>query len=203
MWGNELSHSKVSSHFGNWNPNGLLNLQRAISGVKTNLIEEFFIPQKSFWNIDVLKWVRMTHLGTQNISYGQKKGQESSCQFDSRPLKVRNLHDLLTFMCLCHIMLERSWWRLQLFFRPHLNQRFSQKIMGLQSCKIPHFKNFETLNLGAPKQNDIWVQAPWSSTENTIRGKAMASLKSSLWWVLKVRVCPWLIRAPKVLQLLH
>jgi hypothetical protein len=32
----------------------------------------------------------MTHLGTQNIIHGQKKGQKSNCQFDFRPLKVRN-----------------------------------------------------------------------------------------------------------------
>jgi hypothetical protein len=32
----------------------------------------------------------MIHLGTCNISYGQKKGQKSKCQFDSWPLKVRN-----------------------------------------------------------------------------------------------------------------
>jgi hypothetical protein len=30
----------------------------------------------------------MTHLGTLNISYGQKKGRKSNCQFDSRPLKL-------------------------------------------------------------------------------------------------------------------
>jgi hypothetical protein len=30
-----------------------------------------------------LKWACMTHLGNENISYGQKKGQESNCQFDS------------------------------------------------------------------------------------------------------------------------
>jgi hypothetical protein len=33
-----------------------------------------------------LKWACMTHLDTQNTSYGQKKGQESNWQFDSRPL---------------------------------------------------------------------------------------------------------------------
>jgi hypothetical protein len=31
-----------------------------------------------------LKWARMTHLSTQNISYGKKKNQESNCQFDSQ-----------------------------------------------------------------------------------------------------------------------
>jgi hypothetical protein len=29
-----------------------------------------------------LKWAFMTHLRTLSISYGQKKGRESNCQFD-------------------------------------------------------------------------------------------------------------------------
>jgi hypothetical protein len=32
----------------------------------------------------------MIHLSIYNTSYGQKKGRESKCQFDSRPLKVKN-----------------------------------------------------------------------------------------------------------------
>jgi hypothetical protein len=40
----------------------------------------------------------------------------------------------------CHISLKRSWRGLQLCFGPHLNQRFTQNIMGFQSCKSPHFK---------------------------------------------------------------
>jgi hypothetical protein len=37
----------------------------------------------------------MTHLDISNTSYGQKKGWESSWQFDSRPLKVGNRPDFL------------------------------------------------------------------------------------------------------------
>ncbi len=37
-------------------------------------------------------------------SYGQKKGRESNCQFDSRPLKVGN-------RCLPDIRSERATWR--------------------------------------------------------------------------------------------
>jgi len=36
------------------------------------------------------KWPRMGHLDICNSSYGQKKGRESNCQFDSQPLKVGN-----------------------------------------------------------------------------------------------------------------
>jgi len=39
--GNEPPHSQMSSHFGNWSPNGLLNFQEAIVGVKTHWIEIF------------------------------------------------------------------------------------------------------------------------------------------------------------------
>jgi hypothetical protein len=36
------------------------------------------------------KWPRIGHLNIFSPSYGQKKGQESNWQFDSRPLKVGN-----------------------------------------------------------------------------------------------------------------
>jgi hypothetical protein len=36
------------------------------------------------------KWPRIGHLNICSPSYGQKKGRESNCQFDSRPLKVGN-----------------------------------------------------------------------------------------------------------------
>jgi hypothetical protein len=48
-----------------------------------------------------LKWACMTHLDIWNISYGQKKGQKSNWQFDSRPLKVRNWLNLLA--CRQHV----------------------------------------------------------------------------------------------------
>ncbi len=36
------------------------------------------------------KWPRIGHLDICSPSYGQKKGRESNCQFDSRSLKVEN-----------------------------------------------------------------------------------------------------------------
>jgi hypothetical protein len=43
-----------------------------------------------------LKWVRIAHLDIWNTSYGQKKGQESNCQFDSWPKKFGNRPELLS-----------------------------------------------------------------------------------------------------------
>ncbi len=50
------------------------------------------------------KWALMTHLDICNTSYGQKKGQESNWQFDSRPLKVRNRPnpDACRWRATCH-----------------------------------------------------------------------------------------------------
>jgi len=45
----------------------------------------------------------MIHLSTYNTSYGRKKGWESKCQFDSKPLKVGN-----------HLELHVCKWLLQL-----------------------------------------------------------------------------------------
>jgi hypothetical protein len=53
--------------------------------------------------------------------------------------------------------------------------------MGLQGCKSFNFENFGFPNLGVLGQNDIWVQAPWLSTKNTIRAKVGAFPKTGLW----------------------
>jgi hypothetical protein len=50
-------------------------------------------------------WARITHLDTLNTNYGQKKGQEWNCQFDSRSLKVKNSPDFLA----CTWQATYSW----------------------------------------------------------------------------------------------
>jgi hypothetical protein len=44
----------------------------------------------------------------------------------------------------CNLQLKSSWQDLQLFFKPHHNQRSTHKIMGPQSCGSPNSGNFET-----------------------------------------------------------
>jgi hypothetical protein len=51
-----------------------------------------------------LKWAHIAHLDIWCTSYGQKKGRESNCQFDSRPLKVGN-------RLLPEIRFESATWR--------------------------------------------------------------------------------------------
>jgi len=49
----------------------------------------------------------------------------------------------------CHVLLKKIRQGLQLCFRPHFNQRFSQEIMGVQSGGNANFGNYGTLDLGA------------------------------------------------------
>jgi hypothetical protein len=85
----------------------------------------------------------MIHFDTLNISYGQKKGQGSKCQFDSRPLKVGNHLNLLACKwCVAyHFKALNEGYN----FASNINWRFAQKVMGFQNRESPHFENFKTL----------------------------------------------------------
>jgi hypothetical protein len=95
------------------------------------------------------KRARMTHLDTSNTSYGQNKGRESNCQFDSQPLKVRNRLDFL----MCKWCTTYHWKALNkgykfaselISIRTHFNQRFARKVMGPQSRGSLNFGSLGT-----------------------------------------------------------
>ncbi len=147
-----------------------------------------------------LNWAHMTHLDTSNTNYGQKKGRESNCQFDSWPLKVKNHPDFL--VCMWHATYH--WKNLEK--ATTVLQTSSQSEVCTQSYGPPkswksQLWEFQDSHLGVPGQNDIWVLVLWLGTKYTIRGKVVASPKSGPWWVLWVWVCPWLVLPPKVFQL--
>ncbi len=179
MWGNEPSHSQVSSHFRSWSHDGLSNLQRTIAGIKTNWIEEFLISLKSSWNVDVwngLAWP-IWILKTQ-VTVKRKVGSQI-CNLTLDHLKSR-----ITSISLRAGGIQQ---KIQFFFRPHLNPRSAHKIMGPPKSRESQLWEFR----------HIWVLVPWPSKEYIIRGKVVASPKSGPWWILWVCVCPWLVRAPK------
>jgi len=65
------------------------NSEREFKGQNTSHWGVFYINEK-FLKFRCPKWSYMCHLDIYSPSYGQKKGRESNCQFDSRPQKVRN-----------------------------------------------------------------------------------------------------------------
>jgi len=71
--------------------------------------------------------------------------------------------------------------RATIFLQISVQSEVLKNVMSFQSHKSPNFEKFGTLNLGVPGQNDIWVQATWPKTKNTIRGKVMAFPKLGPW----------------------
>jgi hypothetical protein len=121
-----------------------------------------------------LKWALISHLDIWNTSYGQKKGRESNCQFDSRLENVRNRPDLLSCWTTCDIPLESSRRGLQLCLRLHLDPRSAHKVMGLQSRGSLRWRDFGTPTRESQEKKTIWMWAPWRGADYTIRGR---------WWL--------------------
>jgi hypothetical protein len=103
-----------------------------------------------------------------------------------RPLKVKNWPDFLA----CRWHATYHWKDLGKGYN------FSLDLISIGGL---HTKLWDPKVVGIPTLA-TWMWASWKGTEYTIRGKVLASPKSGPWWVLWVRVCPWLILAPKVLQ---
>jgi hypothetical protein len=80
------------------------------------------------------KWPCMGHLDICNTSYGQKKGRESNCQFDSRPQKVQNRPDPEV----CRRSATHCWKALEESYK------FASNLVPIQgsagSCDLPKFR---------------------------------------------------------------
>ncbi len=98
-----------------------------------------------------LKWARIAHLKIWNTSYGQKKGQESNCQFDSRPEKVENRADSLV----CKWRATYYWKALDKgynFALDHISIRcMLAKLWGSKVTGVP---TWVISDLGVPRQKN-------------------------------------------------
>jgi hypothetical protein len=151
MWGNRPSHSQGNSHFGSFG--GLPNFQSAIVGVKTGLHNPFGHLKHKLWpkerlGIKLTVWLPTTQ------SWESTK-----------------------FPCVqvvCNMPLESSWRGLQLWFRPHFNQRSAHKVMRSQSCGSPNVDNF-----GTPK----WEYQDKKPFGCKPRGEVQNILYGGRWWL--------------------
>ncbi len=145
-----------------------------------------------------IKWASMTHLDIWNTSDGWKKGRESNwSQFDSRPLKVGNRPNFLA----CRWRATYRWkalnegynFALDLILIESLHTKlWGPKVVGVLILAISGlpFKSLRTkchLDVGLMERHRVYYKG---------EGGAFPKFKS--WWVLWVRVCPWLVLAPKV-----
>jgi hypothetical protein len=147
-----------------------------------------------------LKWARIVHLDIWNTSYGQKKGQESNWQFDSRPLKVKNHPYFLT----CRWRAIYRWKALNESYnfaldrtsiRGLLVKLWGSKVVGLPTLAIsgpplgsPRTKNH--LDVGPVERHRVYYKGEGGGFPQV---RAVVNLVCPC--------CPWLVLAPRVLQL--
>jgi hypothetical protein len=85
----------------------------------------------------------------------------------------------------CHIPLESSQWGIQLCFKLQLNQRSARKVMGPQSHKTKC-----NLDVGLMERHKVYYKGEGGAFPQV---RAMLNLVNPS--------SPWLVLAPKVLQL--
>jgi hypothetical protein len=142
------------------------------------------------------KMLHVSHLDIYNTSYGWKKGRESNCQFNSRPIKVGNRPDpgVCRWSVTHHWKALKEGYKFSLDFIPIKGlskELWTPKFSGVQT---------ETISgplLGSPEKKCHSV--PQANAENTMWGKVLASPEFGLWWVMWVKGRPWLVLALKVL----
>jgi hypothetical protein len=147
-----------------------------------------------------LKWVRITHLDIWNTSYGQKKGRESNCQFDSRSQKVRNRPNLLS----CRGRATYRWKALDErynFALDHITIRgLLAKLWGSKVVGVP-FGAISGLPLGSPGKNSHLDVASMEGCRVYYKGESGGFPQVRAVVSLVCPCCLWLVLAPKVLQL--
>jgi hypothetical protein len=119
------------------------------------------------------KWPRIDHLDICSPSYGQKKGRESNCQFDSRPLKVEN-------QPLPDFRFGSATWRWKDLDEGY---NFGLDLVAIQLCsrelwrfKVPRVPSgqFRDSISVVPGICAIWMWSPRRAAENTIGSKVVA-----------------------------
>ncbi len=142
------------------------------------------------------KWARIAHLDICSPSYGQKKGRESNCQFDSRPLKIGNrpLPDIASKSA------TRRWKALNESYnfgselvpiRARGEELWPSKVLGLQPGTV------SGLQLGS-----LGKKRPFGCS---LGEELQRILYGGRWWLPLILTsgesstpsCPWLVPTPK------
>jgi hypothetical protein len=147
-----------------------------------------------------LKWARIGHSDIWNISYDQKKGQESNCQFDSRPLKVWNRP-------LPDVRFGSTTWRWKALDESYnfaldriVIQGLLAKLWGFKVPGVP-FGAISGLPVGSPGKNSHLDVGSVESHRVYYKGEGGGFPQVRAVVSLVCPCCPSLVLAPRVLQL--
>jgi hypothetical protein len=146
-----------------------------------------------------LKWARIAHLDILNTSYGQKKGQESNCQFDSRPEKVENRPDLLV----CRQCATYRWLstRATTLLQTAPRFEFCSQSYGAPKSQESQLARFRNSHAGVPRKKNHLDVGPMERCRVYYKGEGGGFPQVRAMVNLVCLCCMWLVLAPKVLQL--
>jgi hypothetical protein len=147
-----------------------------------------------------LKWALIAHLDIWSVCYGQNKGRESNCQFDSRPQKVGNWPDLLS----CKGRATYRWKALDKSYNFALDRTsiggLLAKIWGSKVTGVPT-GGISGLPLESPGKNNHLDVALVETYKVYYKGEGGGFPQVRAVVSLVCPCCPWLVLTPKVLQL--
>jgi hypothetical protein len=110
----------------------LPKLQSSIAVVKTPCIDVFFISLKIYQSLDVEMGLHEP-FGHLQHKLWQKERPGVKLAIWLPTIKSQESTRLQCVQVECDTPLESSWWRPQLCFRPHCDQRLAQEVMRFQS----------------------------------------------------------------------
>jgi len=173
-------------------------LESNLRGQNSMACGVLYIIEK-FLELTCLKCACIAYLDIWNTSYGQKKGRESNCQFDSRPEKVGNQPDLLSYRgrvtCLWKALDESyNFVSDRISIRGLLTTLWGSKVAGVLTSTI------SGLPLESPKRERSFGCRLCGSHRVYYKGEGGGFPQVRAVVSLVCPCCPWLILAPKMLQ---
>jgi hypothetical protein len=194
------SHSQMNSHVRSWSPKRTPeSSERDYRGQNSSTRTVPYIIGQLLKRI-CLKWACITHLDIWNTSYGQKKGQKSNWQFDSRPLKVGNRPNFLA----CRRLATYCWKALDQGYNFALDlvtiEGLHKKLCTLKVARVPAI-GISGLPLGSPRTKSHLDVAPVERRRLYYKREGGGFPQVQAVVILVSPNCPWLVLAPKVIQL--
>jgi hypothetical protein len=123
------------------------------------------------------------------------------CQFWLPTTKSRESTRNTWLQTTCDIPLERSRRELQLCFRPHFDLRSARKVMGASKSRESRRARFRDSRAGVPGEKSHLDVGLVESHKVYYKGEGGGFPQVRAVVSLVCLCCPWLVPAPKVLQL--
>jgi hypothetical protein len=147
-----------------------------------------------------LKWARIAHLDIWNTSYGPQKGRESNCQLTPDQTKSRIDSIYLAVEGVQHTIGKLSTRATTLLQTAFQSEVCSQRY-GVPKSRESHLVRFRDSHLGVSEKKSHLDVGSVASHRVYYKGEGGGLPQVRAVVSLMYLCCPWLVLAPRVLQL--